>query len=110
MAYGNGGTYGAETGSIGGYNAVANTPQRESLVNQHIGRLDKNIEGLHQLITGLESRLTAVLMPDAPTPQSGAAEKAPSLPVPLAHMTAGLADRVQLACARIEQLIGRIEV
>lgn len=109
MGYGgNGGSYGeatkALTGVLGGP-----VPTREPVIMRETARLDGTIESLHMAITELESRLSAVLMPEGPgLDNKNAASPHPG--VPLGQVIASAADRVHGACARLQTLIARVEV
>jgi hypothetical protein len=113
--YGNGQdarAYGVANG--GGAVGMAATPMnvqtaRMPMVSQQVEALGKSTEVIHQLISQLEDRLSAVLMP---TPPEGnqAREGRPHPGVALAAGLMEINARVESAVIRLNSLMQRVEV
>ena len=106
MAYGNGGY---EVGQVA--KPLADTPARMPMVAIELDRQQQAIARLHEVISNVEMRLSAILRAEPPQPAgTNGTNKTPIELVPLAH---GLSEQNNLltgACLRLQALLERIEL
>ena len=85
---------------------VPKTPMKE--IPASLNELHRNLEDLLKEIVHLDDRLTTVLSPPVPQPQTN--EKVENLEAPLARDIRSLTSVVNQACYKVAEISGRVQV
>jgi hypothetical protein len=109
--YGSGGNGSlAMAGESVGYASPPGAAQRIPAVSEQVVGFSKRTEQLHELISGLERRIEAIVRPAPPPAGGNAADKRSPAPVSLAGSLSELNERLDYAISRLDSLVNRIEL
>lgn len=89
--------------------AGQSVPQRPPMISMEVERLMKGSEILHNIVTNLENRLSAIVRPEGQSPV-GQSEKQTGSNVAMVDALASLNARLEHACARLNSLTDRVEL
>ena len=85
--------------------------KRESQISLEVQRIEKNIQVIKDALTALEERISSVIVPSYPTPNSGLCEKTADRPmVPLAGDLKSINVELAEISSRLFQFKDRCEL